>query len=768
MKWSNATPPANRAEDGEPTGGSMPKFSLGLVCYILFRHKWLILGLTALGIGAAFVTRELLVVPYVSQARILIRYVEDRQSPTASEDVRRRSIDDRGGMNIIRTEVEILSSYDLALEVAREMGPANILAELTGDSEKDLSRAAGAIFGGLQVTPRSAVLSVEYRNADSTRVQPILAGIIDTYRKRHVKVHRSMGDINQLLIQETDTRREPLQQTEEELRKLLEQAGVVDLASASTSFAERTARIQQDLLEVESELAERKALLAIYQGASPQAAEGGEQASIEVTPTPIPEETQAAYRQATSLIPVLRGREQELLLQFTSESPMVKGVRTRLAEQEAIKARIEKDYPQLVSQSRAAATSGATTATGTTSPAFDPSIESARITAIEVRRRILNDQLARLRADMARIGTLETQITELQRTRELQEQQYKYLSTNLERARVDEAFGPNRVSNISVIESPTPPLRDNKKTRPILLGLALGGGVLGLALAAAIELFLDQSIRRSSDLENAVGLPLMLSIPRTPKSALAALPSAGHRPPELTAGPTRGGGAGQTDSAAALAPRTRGALDDYFDALRNRIVYSFEMRGITRKPKLVAVTSASPDSGVSTIASGLASSLSETGDGNVLLVDLNPDRKSTQHFHRGDLKVGIGDALEQERRDDALVRENLYLVSTTSEEDQHTWFMPKRFASLVPKLKASDYDYIIFDLPPVSQISATPQIARFMDQVLMVVESEKTSRDSARRAGSMLTEAGANVAVVLNKTRTYVPASLTSEAVDSA
>ena len=86
-----------------------------------------------------------------------------------------------------------------------------------------------------------------------------------------------------------------------------------------------------------------------------------------------------------------------------------------------------------------------------------------------------------------------------------------------------------------------------------------------------------------------------------------------------------------------------------------------------------------------------------------------------------------------------------------------------RFSYLVPKLKASDYDYIIFDMPPVSQISVTPRLAGFMDMVMLVVESEKTDREAVQRAYAMLEESKANVTAVLNKTHTYVPRRLHQE-----
>jgi Mrp family chromosome partitioning ATPase len=152
--------------------------------------------------------------------------------------------------------------------------------------------------------------------------------------------------------------------------------------------------------------------------------------------------------------------------------------------------------------------------------------------------------------------------------------------------------------------------------------------------------------------------------------------------------------------------------------------------------------------------------LSETGDGNVLLVDMNVEGGAAHYFHKGELACGLEEALENDKREGALVQEKLYVVSDNPSSDKLPRILHKRFSSLMPKLKASDYDYIIFDMPPMSQISTSSRIARFMDLVLLVVESEKTDRDVAKRATEMLTESTANVRVVLNKTRTYIPQKL--------
>ncbi len=86
--------------------------------------------------------------------------------------------------------------------------------------------------------------------------------------------------------------------------------------------------------------------------------------------------------------------------------------------------------------------------------------------------------------------------------------------------------------------------------------------------------------------------------------------------------------------------------------------------------------------------------------------------------------------------------------------------LPKRFGQLVPKFKLSEFDYVIFDMPPITQTSITPRIAGHMDMVMLVLEAEKDNADVARRAAAMLAEANAKVGTILNKTHNYIPRQL--------
>src|SRR5512137_715987 len=98
-------------KNGNPAPATM---DLGEILYIIFRHKWKILFLSLLAVGAALSLPFIRPVAFRSEARLYIRYVVESQSPAqgAGGDSRIRSPDVRGD-SIINTELQILTSWNI-------------------------------------------------------------------------------------------------------------------------------------------------------------------------------------------------------------------------------------------------------------------------------------------------------------------------------------------------------------------------------------------------------------------------------------------------------------------------------------------------------------------------------------------------------------------------------------------------------------------------------------------------------------------------------
>lgn len=729
---------------------STPSMTVGDIYYILFRHKWRILLCALMGLLAAGVYFVYFPAPFQSEAKLFVRFVlTEGKTPSPSGDLSSMKSPDMRGETIMESEQQILTSLDLSRQVAEAVGPEKVLTKAGGGSDPNL--AAMILNRGLNVSaPRnSSVIHAIFRHPDPEVAQTALQEYISRYLKTHVEIHRAVGIIGDFLTQETDQLRNRLAQTEEELRRARNKAGVISLDDSKKEFTIQMARIREQLLAAQAELAERTAILQELTKQSPQSPDAP--AATEA-PGPVPPAKANEYRWTLTRIEILQKREQDMLAQFTPENTRVADLRNQLAETENARRKLEEEYPGLRRSTASAA--------GLASGQPDLQAESLRLNVLQTKIKVLNAQLDQIRAEAAGVDQLEGSILELLRKKELEEANYRYYAARLEQSRINEALGTGKVSNISVIQTPSPPAMDRKKSNQFMAGIFAGGIALGLAWAFAIEMFLDRSVRRPVDFERMLGLPLFLTIPALGrKGRLRRLKDASAQtPPDpvQAADPATVNG---TELAKSDAELTRMENDPYLhtfhETLRDRLISYFESRNLTHKPKLVAVTGLDRGSGVTTTAAGLASCLSETGEGNVLLVDMTAGQGSAQQFYRGKQVCGLEEILSV--RDSAQVQDKLYVVSEEPGHDRLSRILPQRFSKLVPQLKASNFDYIIFDMPPVSQISITPRLAGFMDMVLMVVESEKTDRDLVQRATALLAQSKSHVGAILNKSRAYVP-----------
>src|SRR5437773_4967505 len=632
------------------------------ILFALFKHKRMIMLCAVVGIIAAATFYFLYPPVYESQAKLLVRYVLERSAVDPIEAEKAATASNDTTDKVIGAEMEILTSWDLAVQVAQAIGPKRLLPTTREPTE---SAAARSIISGLKVISDkgSNIILVSYKNANPEMATLVLQELLSRHFVKHLEVHRSAGAFD-FVAQQTDQVRTRLNQTEDALKSLREKTGLAALKEGSAALTAEAAKTQEQLNAAEADLAEQQALVN-------QIAEKKEK---------------KGWRTKTS---------------SSEKSPL------------SVKAQVA----------------------GT----------QAKVAAFKSRLRDIQQRTKQL-------AELAPQIEELERKREMDEANYKYFAASLEKARIDEALDPSKMPNISAVQRPSPPGLETKKRDKILIGLAGGGLALGIALALLRGLVLNQTVGRPLQLETQLHIPLMLSIPYA--NGRFALPRNGSQNPGALATERRN---------PKLAPWEAGHfIRPYCDAIRDRLGLYFELNHLTHKPKLVGVASFSEAAGTSTLAAGLAASLSETNDGKVLLVDVNLGPQEVHSFFKGKPAYPLNAAL---KADDTIVSasENLYLATVGSPNSGPAQLGLKKFFDMMPNLKASDFDYIIFDMPPLEQTSPTWGMAAFMDKLLLVVEAEKNNREIIKRGYGKLVAERDNVAVVVNKARSYVPKWLDSD-----
>lgn len=776
-------------------------FGLSDLYYTLFRHWRMIAGSLLAGVaiaaGAFFYFKPI----YTSEAKLWVKFVSEKRSigpgPTAPDSVTLSP--DRSGDNIMNSELEIFRSFDLALQVADAFGAERILAKAGGGTNRLV--AASVIKSGLVVDnpKRTGIILVSFSHPDPEIVQPVLNRLLEAYLNKHEEIHHNSGVFDELQKRQREALRMSLSQTESDLLEIQTNSGIISVEESKRALTDQVIKLSDQLITAETELAEAKAALTFLTGtqavltataeahsSNPVTNTNLPPALIPATPA-VPPDKLDSYRALVAELEVMRKHEHELLKQYTEAHPSVKRLHALVTETARQVAQFETDYPTIrsvmspVSTSLLGASLPATRQTQTpevasaVSAAEAANREYARVSALQAKIATLKNHLEQARQSAAELAKIDKKMTDLRRTKDLQEAKFKYYQSNLDQAVVDEAVGPGKVANISMVQSPAVAVMDSHtRDKMVLIGFA-APWLLGIVLAFLLDLFLDQSIKRASEVEKKVGVPLFISIPERKELSR-------HRQPILIGNASQGSSeapaatrlpAETTSSKKSsveleldryLATNDSQALQPLFDTLRDRLVAFFDAQQLTHKPKLLGITGCHAEAGVTTVVAGLAASLSNSGDGNVLVVDMKDDAGAVQHFFRGKPQLGLMDVLDEARRSEAQVQENLYVVGEQElGGGQLSRILHKRFQGLLPKLKLSSYDYILFDLPPMSQTSIAPRVARFMDMVLVVAESEKTNAELLRQSANLLSESGTHVGAVLNRSRQYVPQGLSQE-----
>jgi len=703
--------------------------NIGQIYFILFRHMRLILLFTLLGVAGAAVVFFVTPAIFRSEAKLLVRYVTDTTVLDPSAMGGRTVSPDRYGDNIINSEVQILGSRDIVEEVVDEIGVERFQVQAPKGAERQ--KAIWTVLHNLhaEVPLRSNVIRIYFDANAPALAQDVLRGLVTHYLRKHIEIHRSAGAYD-FLSQQTDQVRARLAETEEELRRLKNEAGIVSVEDAKKSLLARMDELVRELQEAEGTLAASDARMRMLHPFMPTVTNETVSESVE-------DDEGQGYARIYEKLARLQDREMELQVTFTEDSIPVQNIRAQIDE-------LEKSLGPFTTVGRDMGS--VMLSTNLQASLMDAEANGA---SLEARIKVLKAQIEETREQARKLDSIEGRVELLERNKEIQETNYKYFSQSLERARIDDALDAGKISNIAIVQPATFP---SEKLRPNMLkymAVALALGIAcGLGLAFVHEMFLDHSLRRPSEVESALSMPMLISIPwikemdHGPARKPAALLDSHDGPPSSSEEPAK---------------TVNGALREYHETLRERLLSSLGPQA--EGPLVFGVTSCSRGAGVTTTATGLALSLSYTGEDKVLLIDADPGHGTPFQIFGGNPVVGTVDVATDRHGNTAITERNLHFVSQSGKSAGILSASPsQRFQEAVRQALKSGCRYVVLDLPPVTDTSASLRVAGLASGIIFVVEAEKDHRDAVLRARDLLRQTqGRVLGVVLNKTRSWVP-----------
>ena len=586
--------------------GGVPERSLRDLYYVLFRHRRKTLLFFAAVVVTVAIGTFLSPETYRSEAKLLVRLGRESVSldPTATTGQIVNIGQSRE--NEINSEMEILKSRELVEKVVDSFGAAVFLhgtgeeaiaqvppagAERvtsrdtasavrsvaattmvpTGrqdqaDNLRDREKAVLLLVKRLEIEKEknSNVLSVSYEAKSPKRARDVVDKLIGFFLDKHIVVHRTVGS-HQFFTEQTAQIRTALAQAEDELRKIKNEAGVASLEEQRRVLVGRIGGLQQEIEQTDAALAGSGARAKALQ----RSLAGLPKVQVTEKTSGFPNWAADGMRQK---LYDLQLKEQDLLSKFNPENPLVEEVRRQIAEAKAVLDREEPTRTQL--------TTGLNTAYEKIH--LDLMIEKGVFSSLQAKGGVLGRQLAAAGEELKKQNDAELRIAHLKRDVEVQGENYRKYVEKLEQARIDQALETDKISNISVVQPASYPVKPIRPRKALNLALGLLMGVFGgIGFAFASE-FTDHTFKTPEDIAERLRMTPLASVPRLP------------------------------------ADRISSSVGEALDLLRDRL--SLPENGSPGPPKTFAVTSCRQGEGVSFIASGLAEVLSRHVDGRVLLV----------------------------------------------------------------------------------------------------------------------------------------------------
>ncbi len=192
-------------------------------------------------------------------------------------------------------------------------------------------------------------------------------------------------------------------------------------------------------------------------------------------------------------------------------------------------------------------------------------------------------------------------------------------------------------------------------------------------------------------------------------------------------------------------------ISEAYRGIRTNIQFA----NIDKKIKTILVTSSTPGEGKTTTLGNLAVVLSANGH-KILVVDCDMRKPRVHKAFELSNQKGLSDLLVKGEDYKGYVQRTEccaidVLTAGKIPGNPSELLYSDAMRKLVEQMK-EDYEYILFDTPPVLPVTDAAIMSSYIDGVVLVINSGEIKRDVAKKAKETLTAVNANIlGVVMNR-----------------
>src|SRR5882672_2049483 len=478
----------------------------------LFRRRGLVLfTFLAVVLGTAIVTWRL---PNKYESRMKILVKNQRVDVAITPEATGGAPVGVGGEvseNEINSEIELLTSRDLLIQVAKDTGlgqagPASFWRKPIPEADR-IEKAATDLAKDLVITPvkKANVISISYSANSPEVAAAVLKKLGDLYLEKHLKLHHPTG-ASDFFKEKADQYETQLHDSEKQLTNFQQDNKLVVLAQQKDLTLQKTAEAKAKLLESETafnEATNRIKRIEQQLATTPK--------RIVTQSKSIP--AQYSAERLNTMMVELQNRRTQLLTKFRPDDRLVREVDEQIRTTKAALAKAESQ----TSTEQA-------TDLNPLRQTLEGEYSRARLeqTGAQARRDTLAAQLRDYEGELRKLEGDTTRHDDLQRQKKEAEDNYQLYAKKREEARIADELDRQKITNVSIAEAPAVPRIPSSPNRP--LNLILGFFVatfLSLGTVFSAEM-LGSTVHTARQLEALTGVTVLATVPENSRRIISA------------------------------------------------------------------------------------------------------------------------------------------------------------------------------------------------------------------------------------------------------
>jgi exopolysaccharide transport family protein len=348
------------------------------------------------------------------------------------------------------------------------------------------------------------------------------------------------------------------------------------------------------------------------------------------------------------------------------------------------------------------------------------------VSVAETRVASLEQSLRDIRGETGESGQAMVQLRELEREAAANRAVYESFLNRFKETSQQQDL---QVPDSRIISPATAPLSPSYPRKALSLALALVlSAMLGVGLAFLLE-HLDNGMTTARDVEEALTLPHLVSVPLVPAE--------------------KGTGGKPLKPHDYLIQKPLSAFSESLRSLRSAL----QLSNVDNPPKVILFTSALPSEGKTTTSVSFARAAAASGL-KVVLVDCDLRHPSVHKtFGLATPAAGLVELLAERLDSEAVMIEDektslRILPIATGTANPPDLMASSQMHLLIDRLR-KDYDLVVLDSAPVLPVSDSRVLSRLADETVFVVRWSDTPKDAAQSAIRELRLYQSNIAGVI-------------------